>query len=122
MPLVFQFGSNCTKGRLNGPNRLNGRAEDLGRAETTGEYDIAFDVYSETNGCAASDHVPIPAQKAWGVLFKLSEKGLEKLKESEGSPLRNQVDPRPRPRWRGARCKHVPSQTGQVPQRPLDKL
>jgi gamma-glutamylcyclotransferase (GGCT)/AIG2-like uncharacterized protein YtfP len=84
MPLVFQYGSNCTPGRLNGPNRLNGGAKDLGRAKTVEDFDIAFDVVSKTNGCAASDLIQKAGRKAWGVLYKLSKKNLEKLREIEG--------------------------------------
>ena len=71
MPLLFQYGSNCTAARLNGPNRLNGHAQDLGRARTVDNFDIAFDVYSQTNGCAACDLICFPGQKAWGVLYEI---------------------------------------------------
>ncbi len=73
MALVFQYGSNCTTGRLNGPTRLAGHAEDLGKAQTVEDFDIAFDVYSQTNGCAASDLVPKPGRKVWGVLYEVPE-------------------------------------------------
>jgi hypothetical protein len=82
--MLFQYGSNCTPARLNGPNRLKGRAKDLGRAQTVEDFDIAFDVVSKTNGCAASDLMETPGRKAWGVLYKLSKKDLEKLKRIEG--------------------------------------
>jgi hypothetical protein len=84
MPLVFQYGSNCTTARLNGPNRLNGAAKDLGRAKTVEDFDIVFDVVSGTNGCAASDLIKRPGRKAWGVLYNLSKKGLERLGAKEG--------------------------------------
>src|SRR5216683_4807658 len=84
MAIVFQYGSNCTSARLNGPNRLKGRAKDLGRAQTVEDFDIAFDVVSKTNGCAASDLIHTPGRKAWGVLYKLSKKDFEKLKKIEG--------------------------------------
>jgi cation transport regulator ChaC len=84
MPLVFQYGSNCTAARLNSPNRLKGRAKDLGRAKTVEDFDIVFDVYSQTNGCAASDLVRTPGRKAWGVLYNLSKKSLARLKDKEG--------------------------------------
>lgn len=84
MPLVFQYGSNCTAARLNGPNRMKGAAKDLGRAKTVEDFDIAFDVVSHTNGCAASDLIPRPGLKAWGVLYKLSKVGLKKLRDIEG--------------------------------------
>lgn len=72
MSLVFQYGSNCTAARLNGLGRLDGHAEDRGRALTVEDFDIAFDVYSQTNGCAASDLIPTPGRKAWGVLYEVS--------------------------------------------------
>lgn len=84
MPFVFQYGSNCTTARLNSPNRLKGRAKDLGRAQTVEDFDIAFDVVSKTNGCAASNLIQTPGRKAWGVLYKLSKKLLERLKDIEG--------------------------------------
>jgi hypothetical protein len=84
MPLVLQYGSNCTAARLNGPNRLKGCAKDLGRAQTVEDFDIAFDVVSKTNGCAASNLIQTPGRKAWGVLYELSKDALEKLKGIEG--------------------------------------
>ncbi len=85
MALVFQYGSNCTPARLNGPNRLQGRAKDLGRAQTVEDFDIAFDVVSKTNGCAASDLIQTPGRKAWGILYELSEESLKELKRVEGA-------------------------------------
>jgi len=84
MPLIFQYGSNCTAARVNSRNRLKGHAKDLGRAKTVEDSDIAFDVYSQTNACAASDLIQTPGRKAWGVLYKLSKKDLERLREIEG--------------------------------------
>src|ERR1700676_457413 len=63
--------TNCTAARLNGPSRLNGQADDRGRAQTVGDFDIAFDVYSQTNACAASDLVSAPGRKAWGALYEV---------------------------------------------------
>lgn len=73
MPLVFQYGSNCDAARLNAPERLAGDAHDARRAETIEEFEIAFDVWSQTNGCAASNLVLIPGsgRRAWGVLFEI---------------------------------------------------
>jgi hypothetical protein len=92
MPLVFQYGSNCTAARLNGPSRLAGHAEDRGRAQTVEDFDIAFDIYSQTNSCAASDLVPTPGRKPWGVLYEVAEDfirgkrpdGQKTLKDVEG--------------------------------------
>jgi hypothetical protein len=52
---------------------LNSHALDRGRAQTVDNFDIAFDVYSQSNGCAASDLVPTPNRKAWGVLYEVPE-------------------------------------------------
>ena len=84
MPLVFQYGSNCTRGRLNSPNRLKGHAEVIGPAETVEDYDIAFDVYSQTNGCAASNLVPTPSRKAWGILYRIRDEDMKILADIEG--------------------------------------
>jgi cation transport regulator ChaC len=70
---VFQYGSNATSARLNSPSRPGGSAKDLGRAQTIDDFDIAFDVYSQTNGCAASDLVSTPGRKAWGVLYEIPD-------------------------------------------------
>src|SRR3984957_6631545 len=73
MPPVFQYGSNCDAERLNAPARLAGDAHDLGRAETIEEFDIAFDVWSQTNGCAASNLIRVPGsgRRVWGILFEI---------------------------------------------------
>ncbi|MEK7993455.1 MAG: gamma-glutamylcyclotransferase [Planctomycetota bacterium] len=73
MPLIFQYGSNCDTSRLNAPGRLAGDAEDGGPAETIEEYDIAFDVWSQGNGCAASGLGAAPGsrRRAWGVLYEI---------------------------------------------------
>ena len=69
MPLIFQYGSNCDASRLNSPERLNGNARDLGLAETVGQYEIAFDVWSGGNNCAASDLRRRKNRHAQGVLY-----------------------------------------------------
>lgn len=92
MSVVFQYGSNATRGRLNAPSRLNRRAVDRGRAITVEDYDIAFDVWSQTNRCAASDLVCTPGRKAWGVLYEIPDEfirgkrtdGQKTLAEIEG--------------------------------------
>lgn len=73
MSLVFQYGSNATRARLLGPKRLNGHGIVVGSAETVDDYDIVFDVMSNTNKCAASDLVPTPGRKAWGVLYDIAD-------------------------------------------------
>jgi len=86
MPLIFQYGSNCDAGRLNGEKRLAGDANDLGRAETVDEHDICFDVWSQGNGCAAADLLLAPGsgRHAWGVLYQISDTALAKLRQIEG--------------------------------------
>jgi cation transport regulator ChaC len=84
MPLVFQYGSNVMRGRINGPSRLNGHAEDRGAACTVDDYDIAFDVWSQTNGCAAADLIHAPGRKAWGVLYEMADEYVRKLRVIEG--------------------------------------
>lgn len=91
MALVFQYGSNCTAARLNGPNRLKGRAKDLGRAQTIEDCDIAFDVVSKTNGCAASDLIQTPGRKAWGVLYEIPDE-LIRGKRRDGQKTLEEIE------------------------------
>ena len=86
MCLIFQYGSNCLTARLNSRERLNGAAEEMGCAQTVNEYEIAFDVWSESNNCAAADLIPATGtgRFPWGVLYKTSERGLARLREVEG--------------------------------------
>jgi hypothetical protein len=95
MPLIFQYGSNTDAERLNGPGRLNGAAQDRGLAETVDEYEIAFDIWSYSNGCAASNLIAATGtgHRAWGVLFEVPEDriygrrrpdGLRTMEEIEG--------------------------------------
>jgi hypothetical protein len=74
MHLIFQYGSNCLTERLNGPQRLKGAADVEDRAKTVNEYEIAFDVWSDGNACAAADLVPEygTGRLAWGVLYQIS--------------------------------------------------
>src|SRR6266851_744769 len=73
MPPVFQYGSNCDEARLNVPERLAGDTLYLGRAQTLDEYDIAFDVWSQTNACAASNLVLVAGsgRRSWGILYEI---------------------------------------------------
>ncbi len=70
---VFQYGSNTLAARLNGPTRLCGRAQTCGLAQTLDGFDIAFDVHSQSNGCAASDLVRVTGRKVWGVLYEIPD-------------------------------------------------
>ena len=71
MAHLFQYGSNCDATRLNAPERLGGAATNPRLAHTIGEFDIAFNVWSNGNGCAASNLTPTPGRHAWGVLYDI---------------------------------------------------
>jgi cation transport regulator ChaC len=73
MTLLFQYGSNCDNTRLNDPERLGGAAINPRLAQTVGEYDIAFNVFSQGNGCAANNLTAAPGRHAWGVLYDISD-------------------------------------------------
>jgi len=96
MPPVFQYGSNCDAERLNVPERLAGDARDLGRAETIEEFDIAFDVWSQTNGCAASNliRVPCSGRRAWGILFEIPAVLIRGRRTDDRKTLAQIEDPR----------------------------
>ncbi len=94
MSLVFQYGSNAMVPRLNGPKRLRGHAQDLGRACTVDDYDIAFDVYSQTNGCAASDLITADDQKAWGVLYDIPDEFIRGNRKDKQKTLADIEGPR----------------------------
>ena len=73
MAIVFQYGSNTCTARINGPKRLKGDARPIEKAQTVDEYDIAFDVLSNTNQCAVADLIVTPGNKAWGVLYDIRD-------------------------------------------------
>src|SRR5882724_553622 len=89
MGLVFQYGSNASRGRLNGPRRLNGHASVQGPAETVDDYDICFDIESKTN--AASDLVPVNGRKAWGVLYEIPDEFI-RGERSDGQKTLAQIE------------------------------
>ncbi|MBI1852370.1 MAG: gamma-glutamylcyclotransferase [Planctomycetes bacterium] len=89
MALVFQYGSNATRARLLGPKRLNGHGDVIGPAETVEDYDIAFDVFSTTNKCAAGDLVPTPGRKAWGVLYDIPDEFIRGKRKDDQKTLEN---------------------------------
>jgi hypothetical protein len=91
MALVFQYGSNASRGRLNGPRRLNGHASVQGPAETVDDYDICFDVPSTTNRCAASDLVPVNDRKAVGVLYEIPDE-LIRGERNDGQKTLEQIE------------------------------
>lgn len=102
MELVFQYGSNCSVERLNGRDRLNGAARPAGIAETVDDYSLAFDVWSDSNNCAASDIVRVTGCKVWGVLYEIpanlifgkradKRKTLEQIEGRRYRPIRIRV-------------------------------
>lgn len=91
VPLVFQYGSNCDAGRLNGPERLNGGAADLGLFRTVGTYDFVFNKRTEAGYAAADLLKPRRGgSRIWGVLYQVSRAGFKKLKDIEGPSYRPQ--------------------------------
>src|SRR5689334_2980357 len=93
MPLIFQYGSNCDRERLNGADRLNGDADDLGPVQTVDEYEIAFNKWSTTGNYAAADLLKPRkgGRGVWGVLYQVSRAGFRKLKDKiEGRSYRPQ--------------------------------
>ena len=88
MPLVFQYGSNCDRERLNNADRLNGNAVDLGLVQTVGEYEIAFNKWS-TRGTNAAADLARPrkgGRRCWGVLYQVSRADFKKLREDIEGP------------------------------------
>lgn len=93
MSLVFQYGSNATRARLLGPNRLKGHGTVVGPAETVEDYDIAFDVWSQTNQCTAADLVVTPGRKAWGILYEIPDDFIRGTR-SDGQKTLEQIEGR----------------------------
>jgi len=71
--LVFQYGSNCSPTAQLGRQTPRGCGQ-YGWAETIDNYQLKFDVWSRSNGCAAADLVcgggDFPAQ---GVLYEVPD-------------------------------------------------
>ena len=84
MAKVFQYGSNCDTERLNSRCRLWGKACSLGKAQTVCNFEIAFDVWSYCNDCAAADLIQRGDTPAWGVLYEIPADGLKTLEGIEG--------------------------------------
>ncbi len=80
---LFQYGSNMSPARLNGPERLNGQAKAISAARLDG-WGIRFDLNSKTNDSAVTDIVPAPGEHVLGVLFELSEGALAVMDRIEG--------------------------------------
>ncbi len=73
MALVFQYGSNTSSTRLNSVDRLRGDAKDLGLVCTQATFQLAFDVWSSTNNCAAADIFEGAGRVIWGVLYEVPD-------------------------------------------------
>lgn len=70
---IFQYGSNCSTNEINSADRLHGDATFVDIAQTVGEFELAFDVYSISRGCAAADITASPGNKVWGVLWEVPD-------------------------------------------------
>ena len=73
MALVFQYGSNCLESQINSKDRLCGDAKFIDIAETVDDFQLAFDVWSTNQQCAASDIVASPGNKVWGALYNVPD-------------------------------------------------
>jgi hypothetical protein len=71
--LIFQFGSNTSSERLNSADRLAGDANDLGLCRTVHDFDLDFDVWSNSNQCAAADLRPSRGRSIFGVLYDIPD-------------------------------------------------
>ena len=92
MAIVFQYGSNCDVDRLNSTDRLRGEAVSLGRARTVDNFEIAFDVWSTGNKCAAADLIRRGTTQAWGVLFEIPEDFIDRPNRSDGRRTLKQIE------------------------------
>jgi hypothetical protein len=73
MAVLFQYGSNCDEGQINGRDRLRGDAKFICIAETVDDFQLAFDVWAAGRGCAAADIQAKPGSKVWGVLYEIPD-------------------------------------------------
>lgn len=89
--LVFQYGSNMDRARLNSTDRLDGAAELRGLAETIDGYDLVFNVWSSGQQCAVANLVK-GSRTIYGALYEIPnyrvlralKQGLKTLDEIEG--------------------------------------
>lgn len=73
MSIVFQYGSNTLPSRINSEDRLHGDAQVLGKTKTAKSYDFVFDIWSNTNNCAAADIISGGSTQIWGVLYRIPD-------------------------------------------------
>lgn len=87
MALVFQYGSNMSTERLNSVNRLNGFAKFKAIAYTKDKYDLVFDIWSNTNKCAAADIIYGSGRTIWGVIYEIPNELIERDKTNQKKTL-----------------------------------
>ena len=90
MALLFQYGSNCDEGQINGDDRLRGDAKFISIAETVDDFELTFDVWATGRGCAAADIQMKTGHKVWGVLYEIPDYLIER--ESAHSKGRRAMD------------------------------
>lgn len=85
MPLIFQYGSNCNLRRLNHATRL--AHENPRRVQTVGRYKLAFNKRTKDN-YAAADLIKsgTAGRRIWGILYEVSERGFERLRNDVEGP------------------------------------
>ena|SRR5437867_2160762 len=71
--LIFQYGSNMSAARLNSSDRLRDDAHPIGIAYTKDNYELEFDIWSESNDCAAADIVRCTGRKIWGIVYEIPD-------------------------------------------------
>ena len=66
----------------------------MGRAETIDEYDLAFDVWSQENACAASDLVPASGtgRHARGVLYDVPPDRIRGRNRPDGKKTMEEIE------------------------------
>ena len=78
MTLVFQYGSNTSKVRINAADRLNGDAQVFGIGHTVEPYELEFTVWSKGNNCAAASISPGHGRAIWGVIYDISDQLIQR--------------------------------------------
>jgi len=80
MPIIFQYGSNMSKQRI---EQRVGSIIDLGRHDLKG-YSLVFDVFSVNNNCGVANIIADETGLVIGRLFELTKEQLVKLDVFEG--------------------------------------
>jgi hypothetical protein len=89
--LVFQYGSNMDRARLNSSDRLDGAAELRGLAETIDGYDLVFNVWSSGQQCAVANLVKGP-HTIYGVLYEIPDfRVLRTLKQGQRRSMKSRA-------------------------------